>query len=340
MLRKDITLGGVMAALMLFLSLVGTPDQVNADAGLALGVNPQLPANQVDSQHGYFDLQVKPDAKQTLVVALSNGTKEPIDVSASVNTAKTNQAMQIEYGPNKLKSDRSLQYDLPSLLKGPKKVTIPARTTKEVRYKLTVPKTAFLGSLAGGITFTVDHQTDGAAQQKKDGMLNRYSYVVGVVLREDTHTKVKPELTMPKVKAGSYNARNAILVTLVNDQPTFIKQLSTRAVVTKRDSDKKIIDTKQKGQNIAPNSRFTYALGLGDNKKLKPGKYRLQLTVKNHDYTWHLKRDFTITDAQAKQLNKHDVSIERPNYLVIILVLLVLGGLLTLPVYLIKKNRK
>ncbi|MFB5308698.1 DUF916 domain-containing protein [Enterococcus casseliflavus] len=69
-----------------------------ADQSAGFSVRPILSENQVNSEVGYFDLNLEPGESQTLSLELRNMSDEEINLSISVHTAFTNVSGVVEYG--------------------------------------------------------------------------------------------------------------------------------------------------------------------------------------------------------------------------------------------------
>lgn len=195
----------------------------------ALGVDPIFPASQIDTKTGYYDLKVEPGQEQNLEMTLMNDGDKPMLVHMSANPASTNDNGVIEYGKNKIKVDESMTANVGSMITVPKRVTIPAHGTIKVSAKLLVQSQRFNGIAVGGIPFVTDPEA-GKTQKSGVQVRNRYAYDMGVVLHESDET-VTPNLRMHQVRPATVNYRTAILARLQNDQPAFITDMKSHAVV-------------------------------------------------------------------------------------------------------------
>lgn len=195
----------------------------------ALGVDPIFPASQIDTKTGYYDLKVEPGQEQNLEMTLMNDGDKPMLVHMSANPASTNDNGVIEYGKNKIKVDESMTANVGSMITVPKRVTIPAHGTIKVSAKLLVQSQRFNGIAVGGISFVTDPEA-GKTQKSGVQIRNRYAYDMGVVLHESDET-VTPNLRMHQVRPATVNYRTAILARLQNDQPAFITDMKSHAVV-------------------------------------------------------------------------------------------------------------
>lgn len=285
---------------------IGATTTGNASA-LPFSVNPILPKNQVNTLHTYFDLKVKAGDTQKLRVVLVNDTKKAVVVKPIINAAKTNVNGVVDYSDATLKLDQMAPADMAKILKTTKTVKLPAKSKVTVVLRLQVPQKTFKGVLSGGITFKpVEGKQTNAA--KGMSIINRYAYVVGIVLRE-SNQPVHPIMKLNSVQPSQINYRNVITSGLVNKTATYLNQVSVTTKVTKFGDSKVLYTSKKAGMQIAPNSWFNYPTQL-DGKALVAGKYTMDLKLVSGSDKWHFKRNFMIDGAKAQALNKKDVTIK------------------------------
>lgn len=339
--------------------LFGAGDFVQASE-LNFAVNPIIPENQIDKDKTYFDLELSPGQTQTLEVQLKNDTDKELTVEASINSATTNLNGVVEYGPNDIKPDSSLAYNLKDYAGVAQEIKIPSKQVITVPIDLKMPEQTFDGVMAGGITFKEKNteSTDPSADQKGLAIKNEYSYVIALVMRQNT-TPVQPDLQLLTVEPSQVNARNVINIGLQNPTASYLNQLKLSGKITKKGSQKMIYAIDSTGLQMAPNSNFSYPVSL-NGQKLEPGDYHLDLTAYGMKSTdgpykakdengqeisfnkkWTFTKDFTIKDTVAEKLNKKDVSIEKPNNMWLYLLI---GGLvliiLVLLFFLLFKRKK
>lgn len=283
----------------------------SADSGaMGMRVSAVLPENQVNKDHTYFDLLVKPNDEQTLVVNLTNTTDKSQTVTTSAAAAKTNINGVAEYGPSKNKLDKSAPFDFGKVAELPKQVEVPANSTKKLEIKVKIPDKQWQGIVAGGITITQAATATESNASKKAGVTirNRYAYAIGVVLQTAEKTDVKENLSLEKVDAGQISSRNAIISELHSTTEAYLNGISITSKVTRKNSKKVLYEAKKSKMQITPNSVFAYPLSL-DGHAFKPGKYTMNMTVKSKKSTWHFTKDFPITNEEAKKLNDKDVTL-------------------------------
>lgn len=344
---------GLMKKFFLFLVAMfglvmsgAAPAAVSANE-INFAVIPNLPDNQVDKNHSYFDLELNPGQSQTVSVTLKNDTDKDVVVAMAMTRATTNTAGVVQYSSTsdkdlKSKLDKSYTNDIVKAVNVPDSQTIPAHSSIQVPITIKMPNQNFKGVMAGGITFK---QTN-LKQKKSSGqtnIVNQYAYTVGVTLRNNTD-KVSPNLKLSGVTAEQLNYRTAIVASVHNTTPTYINNVAIDGYITKRNSSKKLYklnvnaDKANSGKQIAPNSVYDVPFYLGGDE-LKPGKYTLDLTMTSHGDKWHFKQNFTIVSKQAEKLNKTDVDIVKINWWLIAGIVGLIILLLILAYWLWQKKR-
>jgi len=345
----------IVASLFLIFSVPAQASEFN------FAVNPVIPENQLDKELTYFDLKMDKGAQQILNVQLRNDTDKDITVEASINSATTNLNGVVEYGSNKIKPDESLKYNLKDYAKIDSEITLAKHTEKEVPIVVDMPKESFDGVMAGGITFKekTDSKDNSADKDKGLSIKNEYSYVVALLLRQNT-ADVQPDLKLKTIEPDQVNARNVINIGLQNPKAAYLNQLNVDASIYKKGSNDTLYKSRKDGMQMAPNSHFSYPVAL-NGERLQAGKYVMKMTAygvkdgkgsfkakesngeeNNYVYRWHFEKEFEIKSDVADKLNEKDVSIEKNNnwiyWLIGILILLLL--ILLLWFYLRKKRKK
>ena len=332
---------------MISVILVGVTSTVSANQ-MNFAVIPNLPDNQVDKNHSYFDLQLDPGQTQTVSVTLRNDTDKDVVVAITMARATTNTSGVVQYSSTsdadvKSKMDKSFANDIVKAVSVPDKQTIPAKSAIEVPVTIKMPDQPFDGLMAGGLTFK---QTNLKQKESRGqtNIVNQYAYTMGVTLRNN-QAKVTPNLRLSGVSAKQINYRTAIVASVHNTTPTYINNVAIDGFITKRGSDKKLYKVKvdadkhNAGKQIAPQSVYDLPFYLSGDS-LKPGKYTLDLTMKSHGHVWHFKQHFTIVGKQADKLNKTDVDLVKINWWLIVGILLLILLLLILMYWLWQKKRK
>lgn len=318
---------------------------MTADASeLNFSVEPQIPDNQVDKNNTYYDLNVKPDSKETVTVKLTNETEKGVRIAVNLGRAYTNSAGVVQYDSTEKKDlknifDKSYPAgtDFMNVVSAPKTVDIAPKQTVNVPITIKMPNDRLQGVLAGGINFKqVNVDSD-----KKTQVTNQYAYTVGVILHGQKNQESK--LTLGSIEPAQINYRNAIVAEVHNVKPEFVNQIQVNGFITKYGKQKKLyeinskIDKDNPGKQLAPNSIYQLPFYLqGD--KLKPGKYTLDLKLSSKDKKWHFKRNFEISNSDTK-LNKTDVNQNTISWWIWPLLAIALGTLVLLAVLLWRRQK-
>lgn len=330
---------------------------------LTFSVTPVLPDNQIDKTDGFFNLKLDQGASEDLVLHYANNTKQPIEVSANVASATTNQNGVVEYGPNTIKPDVSLKYNMKDLVNVPDEMALNPGETKDVSVHVTMPNEQVPGIIAGGLTFSdkAADKANEATKSKGTSIKNIYSFQLGLLMRESTDASysdpviLKDGLKLHAVKPTQVNYRNVIAANLQNPDSIYLNNFAVDAKVMKANKSKVLYESKNNNMQMAPNTNFDYSVPLGDGTRMKPGKYKLDLTAyadkdnagnfktamfgekTDYRYSWHFTKTFIIAGATAKRLNKQDVTIKPFNWLLAAVIAAVIALLLLL--LLLKRRR-
>lgn len=343
---------------MLF--LIGTLGKVAYANEFNFSVNPVLPENQIGDS-GYFNLKMSPGTSQTLTVTLKNSTEKTVVVEQSIASATTNINGVVEYSPNSIKPDSSLKYNITDHAQIRKEISLSPKSSQQVKIQVKMPKTAFNGVMAGGITFKEKDSDTKGSSSKGLSIQNKYAYVVALLIQQNT-TNIDPKLQLNSVGPGQVNYQNVINANLQNPVSTYLNQMYVEAKVDGIDNTKLTYSSNKERLQMAPNSNFDYPIAIGDGGKLEAGKYALNMTVygqkdDNGKYTlkdasgkqikfkyqWKFKKEFTITGDTASKLNAKDVTVKAEpwykNWLLWLGILILLLALFIL-FFILWKRRK
>ncbi|HCT8104907.1 TPA: DUF916 and DUF3324 domain-containing protein [Enterococcus faecalis] len=291
-------------------------------ADMAYSVKANLPENQRNNEHTYFDLFMQPKQKQAISITFENHSKDPIELEVNYHAAQTNDNGVIDYKGTKERKDSSLAYDLKELITGDQIVKLNGNEKKEVPYTITMPEQKFEGILLGGVHI---HKKDKeAATNQKFQIKNDYSYVIGLQVTE-TEKKVTPELKLNTVEPGLNNYRTTLFANLQNTAATMITDMTVTAEVYKENGTEVLHKTVKNNQSMAPNSNYNFPISW-DNQAFQPGKYRLKLNVIDKTgHKWSFNKEFEIKN-NVKKYNEDAVNIKdstnKNNYIVYVLALM------------------
>lgn len=310
-------------------------------------VSTVIPDNQIDKSKTYFNLKMNSNQQQDITVTLKNDTNKDITVEVGVNNAKTNSNGVIEYGKTSIKNDNSLKYSISDIVKGPSSIVIPANSSKDAVFHISMPKTSFDGILLGGLTFQQKSSEVIQDTTKKGTTIqNEYSYAVAILLKE-TDKVVNPNLNLIQVKPGQINYRNVINAKLQNDQSVLMSKVSVDAKIYSKNGKKPVYTSLKSDMQIAPNSHLTYPVSL-NGTSMKAGDYTLKMkvtaTANKQVKKWTFTKDFTIKSKQARDLNKSDVDVKantnNSNWLYILIGAILLIVIIILVAVIILQRKK
>ncbi|MEX1530284.1 DUF916 and DUF3324 domain-containing protein [Enterococcus sp. C73] len=309
-------------------------------ADMSYSVKANLPKNQQDKEHTYFDLFMKPKQKQTISITFENHSENPIELEVNYQSAQTNDNGVIDYKGTKERKDSSLAYDLKDLITGDQTVKLNSKEKKEVPYTITMPEQKFEGILLGG--FHIHKKDKEVSTNQKVQIKNDYSYVIGLQLTE-TEKKVTPELKLNAVEPGLNNYRTTLFANLQNTTATMITDMTVTAEVYKENGKEVLHKTVKNNQSMAPNSNYNFPISW-DNQAFQPGKYSLKLNASDKaGHKWSFNKEFEIKD-NAKKYNEEAVNAKdqtnKNDYIIYILVfvLVVTVGIIIYLLWKIKRK--
>lgn len=298
-----------------------------------------LPDNQLDDS-SFFNLKVTPESEQNVTIRLTNLEDAPMELTVSPNPAFTNNGGFIEYSDYEHAKDSSAQYTIPELFSEPQTVALKANESKDVTFKMTIPKEAFAGTIMGGF-YALKNVADTTDSDQALTIRNRYAMVMGISLQEDTETVISPELKLNAIKPGLDNGRTAVFANLQNIKPQAFGEMTVTAKVSPKGSTEVLHETKKEKQEMAPNSNYDFAIDW-DDEAIEAGDYHLSLVAQSGKKEWKFEEDFTIVDQEAEKLNEQAVGLTKPDYtwLYILIAILLMLILVILAFILGRRKRK
>lgn len=306
-----------------------------ADQSAGFSVRPILSENQVNSEVGYFDLNLEPGKSQTLSLELRNMSDEEINLSISVHTAFTNVSGVVEYGSDADVPDDTLPFFLADYIQGDGKITLSEGETKQVDLLLTLPEDKpFEGVLAAGIRVEEIKDSEHLSEESM-AIENTLSYVMGLVV-SNKREQLSPELDLLAVYADQLNFRNVFSAQIQNQSGTFVNQLEVSASIYNEDQTERLYSTEASGMQMAPHSNFAFPISL-NGESFVPGTYVLHLQANSGELEWEWTRSFVVDDQTSKTFNRQDITIpSQTNYWLLVSIFLVI---LLLLVILIRKRK-
>lgn len=299
-----------------------------------------FPENQKNKQAGYYDLLVQPEEKQTVQMKLVNTSNQPMKIDITVSSAKTNGNGVVTFGPSELKTDASLKQDLSKLMTGPKDVLLAPKSSKVIDFTIEVPKEGFEGYIAGGIQLKPILKEDESSKKEKV-IVNKFAFVIGVLLSESESITLKPELKLNDVSLKLKDADYTLFVNMSNTKSVFAEELTAMVQIRKKGETKTILEMTKKDIRMAPNSMMELPVFLED-QKVTAGEYTADVKVTSKTgESWKWARNFTFSKIEAEQISKQ-VSLENRsvthNYWWILYVILGLIAVRGIVIVYLKKS--
>lgn len=315
----------VLLCLALFFDPVkGVAKQEPANLIDGLSYEVLYPENQKNKNLGYFDLQMNPGQEQKVSLKLYNSLSKELTVEVRLNTAKTNSIGKVEYGPNELQEDSSLINNFIEIVKGPKKVVIPPKGSKQVDLMISLPKETVNGLIAGGIQLQPVVNSDVKDRSKKDVVVNEFAFLVGMLLRVGDTDSIKPELKLNKTYIAFKESKSHFFVNISNIHPVYVEGMEVVIQVRKANKQKVLFEYQKKGMRMAPNSMIDLQIDLSD-KGMTAGDYSAQINVTSkNDDKWSWTEDFKINALEATGLNKQPVENKTGDKLIYFVCFLIL----------------
>lgn len=323
----------IFLGILIVLVLKTNLNVLASDDLLGFTYNNVTPKNQI-GDHDYFELQVKPGDKQTLITKVTNTTNKKQQIQIHISDATTSPSGNINYGPSKEKLLGKNTPCLTDMIKAPSKIDLKPKETKEIKLKLSVPKKEFDGIVLGGVQLKEFIEKEEKTKNKKAATLsNEYSYIYSISLIEN-QKKIKPSLTS---SGAHYNGM--AYQTINNIQPMIASDIKIESLLKPEDSEKVLDSFKFDNYRIAPNSKLNLAFEETDNLAL--GKYQLETVVSIEGKKWHFNDKFEVTKENKNKKNIYfddDTKNKRVNWIVIIF--LIMSFILTTGIIFYILNRK
>lgn len=322
--------------MLICLSLIGgifySSSAVSA-AGFNYTATPILPSSQEQDVTSYFKLRVIPNQEETLQVKIENQSDESQKFKVIVNTAATNQNGIIDYSLQDVEKDSSMKYSIQDLITSDLPIVeVAANSEQIVSFKLKIPEESFKGVLLGGIT--IEPFQD---ETKQEQVNNVYTRTFAIQISENDEP-IPAKLEAGEVSLSQINYHNVVSLLIKNTTPTIITSVQANIKVTKKGQAEPLLTAVKKDMSIAPNSQFTLPIEWKD--LFSAGEYEYEVTLRSEQQEWTFKKEFSVKDKEAKQLN--DLSIDQKSnrgiYIYLTVALITFVAILII-LYLIKKKK-
>lgn len=310
---------------------------------MSFAVTPEIPQNQKDRSKTYFDLEMKPDQKQTLDVTLKNNTDKELTVEVNANTAFTNDNGVADYSQfDRTDYDSTLKTPFSTIVKPQQKeIKLPANGQAVSKIDINMPKEEYDGLILGGLHFSEKQEETEDTSEGGVQIKNKFAYVVGVSLRETTN-EVKTHLELNDIEPTQVNYRNFVQANLQNTEAEIVKDLNVDARVYTEKGKEVLHETKKEDMRMVPNSNFNFPISW-DNKEFKAGTYRLEMDATGDGEDYHWVKYFTIDNKEAKKLNEAAVELDKESKLwlyILIAAIVIILLLILLIIFVLHKKKK
>lgn len=302
------------------------------------GVNAIIPDNQIDKEKTFFDLMMKPNQTQELVINVTNKGNTPIKVSVAANNAYTTDSGLIAYDKKDTTGLINADPEFSSLSRvDTPTIELKPGEVKPAKINLAMPESEFNGLVLGGIVITQILEDN--KPLLKEGVKTKQSIVTGVRLSM-TDKKVTSEMELVNV-SGSEKDGGHIEVILNNKTATIISniQMITK-IYPENDPEDLLVENTQTNLKMAPNSIFTLSLPL-INEHLNAGSYRLISEVTSKEGKWTFEKIFHLSaEIGNKEAKEPEFSTKGKFWLVVGVIVTMLIVVTHVYVYITKNKKK
>lgn len=341
-----------IVGIILFIGMLSS-FPVNTEANeVGFSVEPILPKNQIDRNKGYFHLLLDQGEKQTLEIKVKNFTKEPLNLTLWSSNAKTNMNGIVDYSNRVEPDDPSLLYPLTKSIKAPNKIEMKPESEEILKVEVEMPDVPLDGVMAGGLTIEEAKTGSTEAPTLDTTIKNKFSYVVAMLLQQESVVEVTPEVSLSKVYMSQINTKNAVVGDITNLSSVFLNNVTIKTRIIEEKTQEVVFSSEVESKQIAPNSTMKYPTFL-NGKKIKAGSYVYQGELSgvasddDERLSWALETPFTIEKEEASNLNKTGTDSETEKnergmtgpwlWLILALNLLFIVGVVS---YLVYRRRK
>ncbi|MCF6515485.1 DUF3324 domain-containing protein [Lactobacillus sp. S2-2] len=319
------------------------------NSGIGYSVSKISTNQKADKKSSFYNLKLKPNNTKRISARVYNSKNKSIVVNTKILTTFTNDNGAIEYTSSLKKGqkyDKSLKYkasDYIKIDKNDQKIKIQPKSSRVVHATVTMPKKA-TGVMLGSWYFKNSNQKS-KTKSKGVSINNVYSYALAIKMSSTVEPIQVPELHLLGVSVGLDNYKKAVYAQIQNYRPNLMKKLNVDTTIFNNTTGEKVLTSSKSGMSMAPNSNFKYATYAGD-YQLKAGQYTMKFHASNKGRNWYWTKGFTITDKQAKDLNKNSINDPKPPisiwwYVLGVILLMIFVALITwLIVYLVMRKKR
>ncbi|MBF8808304.1 MAG: DUF916 and DUF3324 domain-containing protein [Enterococcus lacertideformus] len=310
----------------------------------AFTVLPSFPENQV-SDATYFDLHVKEETEQILMIVVQNTTDQALIIEATALNSYTTSTGIIAYQIAKT-AEKNQGHSFTEFIE-PKKqqIKLKPNEAKEVLFTLKLNKQNIIGEILGAFSFELLSPKAKTAQ-KESMIQTRYVTQLGIRLRSELTELPSPNLTLIKTEPIVKNSYAAIQSTIKNDQPVAFGNIRVHTTIYNKKTKKNVGEKKAENYQFAPNSTLPLITDLAS-EQLETGDYTTHIELTSSKGNWNFDDSFTVTKTSAKSINQKTVYAQKDKnnwliYLLLLFITLLLAIILFLGwrYYQVKKSQR
>lgn len=331
--RKKVGLFILIVALAVMNSRAFT-EEVFAENVNSFSIQPLDEKGNVNEK-GYYHIIDEPGKQHTVSIRVYNPSEEELKVNVIANPASTNQNGIPSYLGEQV-YDSSLIHRMDKLIAiEESELLIPAGESALATMVISLPQEEWEGDILGGIRFTEEKN-----QQNNQTVVHEVAYTIGVLLNQTGGAAVQNELSLNEVVAGQRNYRNHIEAKLQNRAAAIVRNMTIQSSIYREGNDTPIYTNNAYELRMAPNSNFNFGIPTGS-QPIEAGDYVLKMLITADDKEYKFEQTFSITNANARQLNQSAVNLDQSRLFISYGLFLGVGlFFFLLVVWGIRKNKK
>lgn len=339
-MNKNIDFKKIFILTFVFFSILMAPTvQAESEPHGAFYIEPHLPANQKNSNSGFYDLVMEPEMIQTLYLDIVN--KGDVEMIASIDFRNATTGLNAEKNfESKVKPDESLLFSLQDNIElSDTTLVIEPYSKKTISIVVKAPEKNIDGVFLGGINVTADKQVDKDRPTNSIDIKNRISYLVALQVSMND-VIIEPNLNYLESSSELIDLTPQFVSYLQNDKALIMNDITVHGSITNKEG-KTVAEINKNSGGIYPNSQFKVAYKLKE-EKIKAGEYNLKLRITSKDDYWEW-NDTIIVDADtAKDLNDNALKVKKSNvfFYSLLLIILILIALIIILVKKLRDNKK
>lgn len=268
-----------------------------------------------------FQIISKDGGERKIQISISNFGIRKLYLKVTPTNATTSADGKMVYTDNVKTGQFGLQSSFSSMTKE-QKVTLKPNQTKDLTFKIKIPKKKIKGLIMGGFNI---YDT----ANPKSG-----SSSVPVWITEDNKA-VGGVLKLYDLSLGVQRSQPFIYVNLQNTQPGIMKKVIVHMKVKRESwldrfnlgSQAMIADLTY--PKVAPNSKLPIEFNQNQTP-IKAGTYKVTGVARSGKAVWNFKKTYTITEKQANDINKRCKGLIYNKTVTYVLIVLVLVSLIFL----------